>query len=191
MKQGDKEPLWQRSKGRQYLPRTVTVLGELGAMVLRNPQTGHWYAINYKPNRIVCASSEGRAMFILQPVVETTTKKPSKHRTQALKAAKLHERFVHRAADAFYNCVVPAFRTPRYCGELMVIEYYCEKDLELGDAEDDDEDDERPTLWEHYFEEPGVAPAPAELWQVGKHQYLIPPGPWRVSDRGIEFHKAN
>lgn len=174
---------FHRSPARDLLPRTVTYLGELSAMIIRNPETGDYHTINYVPDRVLMSAPDGRAMFVLMPVIESTRNIPTRYHRQALAAAELHSRFVHREADAIYNCVVPAFRKPVYCGELHMIEYTVHKDLEEGDDGDDE-----PQPYVHYFvDEQTGALAPAELWQVGKQQYVIPPGPWEVTDRGIVY----
>lgn len=116
-------------------------------------------------------------MFILKPLGDAgETKFPP----QALAATDLHERFVHRESEGFYNLLIAPARKPIFRGELVIIRYLAQKDI-------DDETTGQVAEWEHYFENPGVAPAYAEFWYIGKNQYYIPPGPWRVGEAGIEY----
>lgn len=173
----------RRHHARLLLPRAVAVLGELGSLVLHDPNTGAFFGVEEEAGRILCADETGRWMYILRPLLDG---QPVKATSLVLRAAALHERFVHRTANEHYNCVVPPFRAPRFAGELVILRYVVEKDI--GDL-DPDEDGMGLTVWEHYFERPGVGPAYAELWSVGRDQWVIPPGAWRITSRGIEFAK--
>jgi hypothetical protein len=113
-------------------------------------------------------------MFIFRPTLTDGYVRPD---ALAVNAMGLFERFTHRRGDKFYNTFVPPLRRPRFAGELVIVRYFQDKAITgtKGVAE-----------WEHYFEEPGVAPAYPELWSLGHDQYVSPPGPWRVTERGIE-----
>ena len=164
----------RKVKPEELLPRSVAVLGELGPCVIHNPDSGEFGAL--PGGGVLCSNSTGDQMFVLRPVADAG---PVKHHPrQALHAANLHSRFTHKRADAFFNCIVPKFRQPRHVGELVIVRYEVAKHLD---------GDHRLTQWEHYFEQPGAAPAYAQLYSVGHGQYWIPPGPWRVTARGIAY----
>lgn len=170
---------YQPSRARAYLPRSIAVLGELGplALAVEDGGTYRYYGIGYKPGRVLCASPDGREMFVLKPDAGDG---PPRANQQALQALDLFERFHYRDANELYNCVVPAFREPVYRGELAVIHYFTEKHM-LGDA------DAAPAEYVHFFEKPGERPAYVPIYSVGHDQYYIPAGEWVASDRGIEY----
>lgn len=149
------------------------MLGELGSCVLHDPRSTNFFSWDYRAGRLLVAAPDGGAMFILNPVREAGPVRPD---ALALHAMDLHERFTHRKGDGFFNLVVPPIRKPRFAGELAVIRYYADKGDQGGEAE-----------WEHYFNEPEIAPAYPEIWALGHGQYLIPPGPWTITERGIEY----
>jgi hypothetical protein len=159
------------------VPREVAFLGELGSCVLHNPRTASFFAWPYQPGRILVLGPDERNMYVLRPTLTGQRVHPS---AIAVAAMGIHERFTHRAGDGFYNCVIPPVRRPKFAGELVIIRYSVDKDIPGVD-------DGRTTEWEHYFEEPGVAPAYPELWDIGHGQFIIPPGPWRVRPEGIVF----
>lgn len=166
-------------RARQLLiPRSVAFLGELGSCVLHNPRSQSFFTWAYRPGRILCLAPDESCLYILKPII---TDEPVRPDALALNARDLYERFHHRRGDAFYNCFVPPPRRPRFAGELVIIRYLSDKDLPGAPPSDG------PVEYEHYFEEPGVAPAYPELWAIGRDQYVVPPGPWRVTSRGIEF----
>lgn len=156
------------------LPRSVAVLGELGSCVLHNPRSASFFTWRWRPGRVLCLAPDGSSMFILRPIVTGGSVRPD---ALALNAMGLYERFTHRRGDGYYNAFVPPTRRPRFAGELVLIRYTQDKAIAGLKG---------PTEWEHYFEEPGIAPAYPELWAIGHDQYVIPPGPWRVTERGIE-----
>jgi len=168
-------------RGVDLLPYAITALGELGACVVHDPTGGRdgtakFVGMPYRPGRVLCAyddgSGFGRELFVICPRPRVGAVRQD---DQAVRAARLHERFVHRKADGWFNCFAPAFRAPRWAGELALIRYSIAKGTdELVE-------------WEHYFEEPGEGPAYAQLYSVGHGQFYIPRGPWRVGPRGIEF----
>lgn len=162
----------QRDNWQRLLPRAVTVLGELGEWLITDPTTNRFYGVDYKPNRLLCASEEGRNMYIIRPILDAG---PVRSDAFALSAYDLHERFTHRAATDYYNIFCPPIRKPTFAGELVIIRYYAQK----GDDEE--------ATYEHYFDEPGEAPAYVKVFSVGHGQYFIPQGRFRVAEAGIEF----
>jgi hypothetical protein len=162
-----------RTEGLQ-LPRSVAVLGELGSCVLHNPRTASFFSWRFRAGRVLCLAPDESCMFILRPILCGGGVRPD---ALAVNAMRLHERFTHRKGDGYYNTFVPPLRRPRFAGELVIIRYSQDKAIVGTDGV---------TEWEHYFEEPGIAPAYPELWSIGHDQYVIPPGPWRVTERGIE-----
>jgi hypothetical protein len=152
----------------------------MGLMLIRyEDQHGTPRAYGQPPeaDAVLFSSADGRTLFILRPFIKGISEEaPS---LLALRAANLFRQFQHRPADRIFNCVIPKPRAPQYCGELVEITYYAEKHLGPGDS--------APAEWVHYFEEPGVQPAYAPIYKIGRGQFLIPPGPFKVTDRGIEW----
>jgi hypothetical protein len=68
---------------------------------------------------------------------------------------------------------------PRYIGEVAIIRYRIRKGLEGG----------RLAEYEHYFEKPGDHPAYPEIYEIGRGQYWMPPGDFRVSAEGIKYER--
>lgn len=171
---------YKRSSARGLLPQSVAVLGELSACVLHEPSSRRFFDFSPQPGTVLASSADGRVLFFLRPRRGST--RPVTPRDQAIRALELHERFVHRKADGFYNCAVPPFRDPQFRGELVLIRYLSDKELEA----DDDVDPGELVEYEHYFEKPGHAPAYPEVWSVGAEQFIVPRGPFRVEADGIE-----
>lgn len=160
------------------MPRALTVLGEAGACVVHDPRSQRFSALDVRAGTFLCSDPDGTELFFLQPRPGDT---PVRLSDLAVRAAELHERFVHRQGRGLFNAVVPPPHTPRYLGELVVVRYTVHKALP-------DVRGSRPQDWEHYFEEPGIAPAYPPIWSIGNHQYWVPPGPFSVEDDGIVFH---
>ena len=171
---------------RAFLPEAVTFLGVLGACVLHDPNAydgdGRLYEFRPKRGSVLMSDADGRQLYIVTPRPATAPHR-RKLTDQAIRAAHLYERFTHRDLDAFHNCAVPAFRRPRFAGELVILRYRAEKDL------DELEPEERTGIveFEHYFEQPGVAPAYPQVFAVGSDQFWIPPGPFAVEPEGITY----
>jgi hypothetical protein len=165
-----------RELARNVLPHALTVLGELGACVLH--QDGRFLPFAPREGSILCSDADGTQLFFLRPRPAEGVPRLS---DQAIRAAALHERFVHRLGNGFCNAVVPSLHTPKYFGELVIIRYEVFKDL--PDVDDDEAGE--PQEWEHYFENPGVAPDYPAVFAVGNHQFWVPPGPFKVTADGI------
>lgn len=163
-------------------------MGELGPCVFYSPDRDSFFELKYKPGRVLCEGSDGRCMFILLPVAEEMGK--ARETDHLLKATELHERFVHRESDGYYNLRIPEFVEPKYHGDLVIVRYYSDKDMsdyETGDDDEDIDEGNEEIMYEHYFEEPDTRPAYAPVYSVGHGQFIIPPGPWKITDRGIEY----
>lgn len=163
---------YQVSRARALLPDGVAFLGIPGEMVLVHPETAQMYVFVPKPTTMLCSDGDGREMFILNPFQDAGA--PIGNMDVALHVTDLYERFTHRRSDGYYNVFCPAFRKPKYCGHIAIIRYTQQKDL------DDDSKGEM-IEWEHYFEPENYA----DLFSVGKDQYVIPHGGWRITERGI------
>lgn len=159
-------------KWRAIVPRAVTVLGELGEWVMHDPNDQSFYGVEYKPGRILCSSPDGRHMYIFRPILDAG---PVRDDAFALNAYDLHERFTHKRATDYYNVFVPPFRDLRFAGEVVLLRYYADK----GDGGE--------VCYEHYFEQPGEAPAYAPIYASTKGQFYLPPDRWQVTEAGIEF----
>jgi hypothetical protein len=172
-----RRPLWRASEWRKLIPRNVAVLGEVTSCCLHDPSSGRFFGFDPVPGSVLVADASGRRMYILRPLHDAGAARFS---TQSIRAAELHERFTHRESDGYYNAAIPPARKPTFAGELVIVRYLAQKDI-------DDEVSGEEVEWEHYFENPGQAPAYAELWSIGHRQFYIPPGPWRVDSAGIEY----
>lgn len=172
---------FQRSSARGLLPQSVAVLGEASACVLHEPSSRRFFELPLQPGTVLASSADGRVLFFLRP--RRGASRPVTPRDQAIRALELHERFVHRRADGFYNCAVPPFRDPIFRGELVILRYHSDKEIEA----DDDVEPGEIVEYEHYFENPGSAPAYPDLWSVGAEQFIVPRGPFRVEADGIEY----
>ena len=159
---------------KELLPEAVTVLGVPTLLYLENPNTRETYEFRPRPATVLCADEDGREMYLLAPIRDAGR---PKHLDRALKAERLWEEFTNRHSDGLYNCFVPAFRKPMYRGRIILMRYLARKDL-------DEESEGHETEWEHYFE----APDYPDLWFVGRNQYFIPRGHWRITDAGIGHH---
>ena len=161
---------------RSILPEAVAVLGLVGQMVICTA-SGHFRGLNAAAGRVLVADETGRELYVLAPRAGDAPVRPT---YQAMRAANLHERFMHRRADKLFNCIVPAFRAPVLVGELVILRYEAAKRIPGADGAVD---------WEHYFENPGVEPAYPRIFAVGHGQYWVPPGPFKVAPEGITFAK--
>jgi len=160
-------------KWSKLLPRAVAVLGELGNCACEYPDgSGRVYGMDYVHGRVLCATDDGRQMFIIKPISDAGRVRIS---SQMLRAFGMHERFVHRKADSYFNCIVPQVQPPKLAGYMMVITYFQDKG-DLGEAE-----------FHHYFDKPGDAPAYAPFYAIGSDQYWFPRGPWKADYDGIEY----
>jgi len=162
---------------KKLLQRSVAVLGEAMSCCLHDPQTQQFFGYEFQTGSVLCASPNEREMFILRPLGEAANR--AKVGDNAIHALDLHQRFMGREADGYYNLSVPNFRRPKFCGELVILRYLSDKDI--------DDESKGEVVWEHYFEKPGQQPEYAELWDCSLGQFYIPPGPWRVSSAGIEY----
>lgn len=159
----------------EILPESVAVLGELGACVGHDPDRDAFWELPYESGLVLCASGDGRQLFVLRPIADAGP--VGRVSRQALHAANLHEKFMHRRADAWFNAQVPGFRKPVFRGELVIIRYRAAKDLDGDDSE---------SWYEHYFAGP-MEPAYPAIYSVGHGQLWIPPGPFIVAPQGIDF----
>lgn len=167
---------------RAQLPRAVAFLGECGPMVLHDPNDGgRFLAWTPRTGTILASDPDGRTLFLLRPRPRNGAIRET---DQAIRAARLYERFSHKRADGYYNSIVPSMRRPKFAGEVVIIRYRLEKAL---DDLDDDDPTDGVTEWEHYFEEPGRRPAYPHLYSVGNGQYIIAPGPFAVKPEGITY----
>lgn len=168
-----------RSVARELLPERLTMIGVPGQMVLVHPHTGDFYVWRPKANHILCASGDGREMFLLRALGDAG--KP--HRLdQVVAVQRLWERFTHRASDGYYNFFVQPFQRPHLRGLIQTIRYRVEKD----DGELYGDGLEGEVEYEHPFE----APDYARLYHVGHDQFYIPRGKWRISSAGIGHYNA-
>lgn len=173
-----------RALGRQLLPEVVVFLGELGACAIYDPNGDCFYDLPYRPGLILCCKAPtaredySRELFILRPVHDGNWK--VRRTDQLVRALGLHSRFVHKRSNDAWNCIVPAFRFPRFAGELAIVRYTIRKNLPGVEG--------MPVEWEHYFnhEDGAKEPAYAPMYAVGTKQFYIPRGPFRVGPRGIE-----
>jgi hypothetical protein len=163
----------RQSKGRLFAPEVVTVLGKPGQMVLNHPATGQMHVWEPVGGTLLCCNKAGDEMFILCPLYEDEISE--KDVALHIENEEMWERFTHRPFEGWFNGACPSFRKPQYRGQIVIIRYEAQKDL-------DDESAGETIEWEHCFE----APDYAELWSVGSDQYYIPRGPWRITDRGIQ-----
>lgn len=167
------------SRSTTHIPQALTALGTMGLMIVRyEDEHGqpHAYGIPPKADAVLFADATGRTLYVLRPYIEGISEEPRS--LIALRALNLYERFSHRRADRLFNCQIPKPRAPQYCGELVEITYFAQKDI--GGPQPIAE-------WVHYFEEPGQAPAYAPIYKYGRGQFVIPPGPFKVTERGIEY----
>lgn len=171
--------LWDKSHWHRLLDRTVVVLGEVMECVLHNPDTGAFQGWEPNPGLVLACSSDGRRLFMVRPERDLGPRRLGK---SAVHAFNLHERFMHRKADGYYNVEVKDFARPRFRGELVILRYLAAKDI--------DDDSKGEVIWEHYFEQPGVEPRYPEFWDVGNGQYYVPPGPFAVTEEGIVYAAA-
>jgi len=175
---------------RYTIPRALAFLGEIGPCVIHDPNArggrGRFYGLDFDAGAVLCSNDRGTELWILRPRVRDAEVKVT---DQAIRAARLYERFSHRDADAFVNTIVPrpVYKRPRFAGELVIIRYHSDKRIEPEDYLEDDEDglDTGVVEYEHYFERPGDRPEYPQIFDLGGGQYWIPPGPYRVKPEGI------
>lgn len=173
---------WQERAGiRRRVPSVCTLIGELGHCVIADPRDADaFYVLDYVPGRLLVAAGD-REMFIVNPLSDEQTSRyeMAMHLDDAF---DLYEKFTGLRADRYYSCRFPLPRKPRPAGDLVIVRYRAAKQ----------EDGEVDTSWyEHYFDggDSGF-PAPARIDSLGNGQYWIPPGNWRVTERGIEYYNA-
>lgn len=166
---------------KRRIPAVCTLIGELGDCVIADPRDrDSFYVLDYLPGRLLVATGD-REMFIVNPLGPDQTM----HRETAMHlddAFDLYEKFTGLRADRYYSCRFPTPRAAKPAGELVIVRYRAAKV----------EGDDVSTSWyEHYFDggESGF-PAPARIDSLGNGQYWIPPGNWRVTERGIEYYDA-
>lgn len=190
---------YSKKAHRNILPRSVAYLGELGRCVVWHPFKESFFELPYKPGRVLCASPDGRELFALRPVSDTKRFK-ARENDQMLEAMNLNERWMNRDAEGFYNLRVPALRKPDYIGELVIMQYLSDKNIDADDEdeeeddsdEDEEEDEDDAELeplesYEHYFEKPGSRPAYVTICSIGHDQLWIPPGEFEVAAEGIRY----
>ncbi len=171
---------WNPSPWRKLIPRAITVLGEVTTCALHDPSTGRFLNWEPKAGTVLTCDPNGDNLYFVRPLAEAPGKEDRSRDPMLVKAIGLHERFMHRKADGYYNALIKPARKPRFVGELVIIRYVATKDI-------DEETEGQEAEWEHYFEQPGVAPAYAKLWNIGLDQFWVPPGPWRVTPEGIAY----
>jgi hypothetical protein len=160
------------------LPRAVTILGELGSWVYEFHADENFYGMGYRAGSLLVCNKEGNAMWILRPIADGRPVPPDAYATH-IDELQMYERFMHQKADKLFNAFVPKFRRPRLVGGLAVVRYMANKGI----------DDSGEAQWEHYFDGPD-APAPPDLYTLGRGQYFIAPGPWRVGPQGIHYARG-
>lgn len=161
-------------KTEKLLPRSVAVLGELGPIAVYDGR--NYVEVPYKAGGVLCASSDGRELFVLRPTADAGD--VNKINAQAVHAANLHKRFTHKNTDGFWNCIVPAFTRPVFRGFLAIIHYYAAKAIGGADGT---------TEWVHYFEQPNTRPAYPRLWTVGHNQLYVGRGEYYVGPQGLDY----
>jgi hypothetical protein len=172
-------------RARELLRRTVTYLGEVGDICVYLPEESRfgddpgYYGKDFRAGHLLCCTSDGREGYLLRPRGDAgTVSRARMQRRQAVRAFNLHERFMGRRANEYYNLLVQQFRKPKYIGDLACIHYFADKDL--GDGKEGEVE------WVHWFEGPD-GPAYVPLFDVGYGQFYIPRGRWHVGPDGIDY----
>ncbi len=165
----------QQVRWAELHPRAVTLLGELGSWVYFDDDARDYYSVPYRAGRVLASSADGRAGYVLRPIINGG----SVHRNAFITHAEnleLYERFQHRKADKFFNVICPPFGKPRRQGHLALVTYFTMKGT--------DEEQE----YVHHFENPDEGrPEYVPIYSLGYGQFLIPPGAWRVAPEGITY----
>lgn len=148
---------------------SLVVIGIPGQMLLLDKR-GEMHAYDFEEGSILCSNEAGDEMYILRPFNEEA----DEDEEVSSSARGLYETFTHRNMEAPFRALVHPFVKARPVGRIAIIRYQQVKNL------DEDSTDEL-IEWEHYFE----APDYAQLVDMGNNQFLIPPGKWRITERGI------
>lgn len=178
----------QRSGGRhdagyvrkEYIPESVAAIGEATRLLLEDPRDGSWHEWAPRVGAVLCAAEEEGTLYLLRPIGDAG--KP-RTRGRALHVEGLYERFMHREADAFYNCFVELAVQPVFKANVILIRYRSDKDMdeEYGETRRR----RRPVEYEHAF----PAPNYPELWGIGSDQFIIA-GDFAVREEGITETEA-
>jgi hypothetical protein len=189
-------------------PATLTTLGVLHDLVVEC--NGRLRALAVREGMLLMGvppldEDDCREMYIIRPLARSSERV---RRTDAvLRAVGLYERFTMREPNELYNCRIPQFHSPRYVGDMVTIRYVQEK--HHGDLPKRERMQQ--VLWQHHFkvEEDGAAegkciadrgsgpdgslpicvgdPAHVPIWQLSRDQFYVPPGAWKVTERGIMY----
>lgn len=161
------------SQYRALLPEVLTILGLPGQQVICDPRDGSYYAWDPPGGTILCSNVDGDELFFVRPIADAGDVDGGDSPLH-VRGFELWEDFSHQLADRYYNAIVKPFRKPQPRGQLAIMTYHARKDI-------DDEARGKLTTWAHHFD-PESYP---NLFSVGRDQFYVPPGAWRVTRRGI------